>query len=356
MSDIKFDAAGNDIIKYSKLVSAEPEMKKIFQLIDCVAPTDATVLILGESGTGKELIAQAICERSKRAAKPFIAVNCSAVPDELIESHLFGHSKGSFTGATADMEGKFKQADGGTLFLDEIGDMSLKMQAKILRALETREIQPIGSSKNIKIDVRVIAATNKNLEEAVPAKEFRSDLYFRINEVMIKLPPLRERKNDLHLILMEMIEEYNKEFNKKIASVTIAALGLLQNHTWPGNIRELRNVVKRTMLLMNPETEKIFVEHLPFQVTEEALQSAEANKNLNMANSLINFLISQSSDGLAKLDPEKLLPLDYLEGKYIEFVLKATKNNKSKTARILKIDRTTLYEKISKYNIDTNEN
>ena len=331
-------------------------MKAIFELIDRVAPTNATILICGESGTGKELVAQAICERSKRAAKPFVAVNCSAVPDELIESHLFGHSKGSFTGASTNLEGKFKQADGGTLFLDEIGDMSLKMQAKILRALETREIQPIGSSKNIKIDARVIAATNKNLEEAVPAKEFRSDLYFRINEVMIKLPPLRKRVNDLHLILMEMIDEYNKEFNKKITSVTIAALGLLQKHNWPGNVRELRNVVKRAMLLISPETEKLFVEHLPFQVSEGFPQSAKTNKNLNTADSLINFLISQSSDGLTKLDPENLLPLDYLEGKYIQFVLKAAKNNKSKAARILKIDRTTLYEKINKYNIDANEN
>ncbi|HOT74547.1 MAG TPA: sigma-54 dependent transcriptional regulator [Candidatus Wallbacteria bacterium] len=345
----------NEIVKYAKLISSEPEMKKIFSLIDGVAPTDATILILGESGTGKELIAEAIYEKSKRVNKPFVAVNCSAVPDELIESHLFGHLRGSFTGASCDMEGKFKQADGGTLFLDEIGDMSLKMQAKILRALETREIQPIGSSKNVKVDVRVIAATNKNLDEAVAKKEFRSDLYFRINEVMIKIPPLRERINDLHLILMEMIEEYNKEFDKKISAITLAALGLLQKHNWPGNIRELRNITKRTMLLIGPGTEQIFAEHLPVNINADANNSAAESKNLTIADSLLNFLVSQSSDGLTKLNPENLLCLEELEKNYIQFVLKATKNNKSQTARILKIDRTTLYEKISKYKIETGE-
>lgn len=327
-------------------------MKKIFDLIERAAPTDATVLILGESGTGKELVAEAIYEKSKRVNKPFVAVNCSAVPDELIESHLFGHKQGSFTGASADMEGKFKLADGGTLFLDEIGDMSIKMQAKILRALETREIQPIGSSKNIKVDVRVIAATNKNLDEAVAKKEFRSDLYFRINEVAFKIPPLRDRMNDMHLILMEMIEEYNKEFNKKVSSITLATLGLLQMHTWPGNVRELRNTIKRTMLFINESTEQIFAEHLPVQMSGDSGLSASIAKNSAGANPFV-FSASAPQD---PTDADKLLSLDELEGQYIKFVLKAVKNNKTRAAKILKIDRTTLYEKISKYKIETDEN
>jgi len=346
------DITSSEIIKFSKLVSCDTEMKKIFDLIERAAPTDATVLILGESGTGKELVAEAIYEKSKRVNKPFVAVNCSAVPDELIESHLFGHKQGSFTGASADMEGKFKLADGGTLFLDEIGDMSIKMQAKILRALETREIQPIGSSKNIKVDVRVIAATNKNLDEAVAKKEFRSDLYFRINEVAFKIPPLRDRMNDMHLILMEMIEEYNKEFNKKVSSITLATLGLLQMHTWPGNVRELRNTIKRTMLFINESTEQIFAEHLPVQMSGDSGLSASIAKNSAGANPFV-FSASAPQD---PTDADKLLSLDELEGQYIKFVLKAVKNNKTRAAKILKIDRTTLYEKISKYKIETDEN
>lgn len=346
------DITSSEIIKFSKLVSCDGEMKKIFDLIERAAPTDATVLILGESGTGKELVAEAIYEKSKRVNKPFVAVNCSAVPDELIESHLFGHKQGSFTGASADMEGKFKLADGGTLFLDEIGDMSLKMQAKILRALETREIQPIGSSKNIKVDVRVIAATNKNLDEAVEKKEFRSDLYFRINEVAFKIPPLRERMNDMHLILMEMIEEYNKEFNKKVSSITLATLGLLQKHNWPGNVRELRNTIKRTMLFINESTEQIFAEHLPVQMSGDSGLSASIARNSAAANP---FVFSASAPQ-EPTDADKLLSLDELEGQYIKFVLKAVKNNKTRAAKILKIDRTTLYEKIGKYKIETDEN
>jgi len=340
-----------DIIRFGKLVSAEPEMIKIFKLIEGIAPTDATILVLGESGTGKELIAEAIHERSKRVGKPFVALNCSAIPDELIESQLFGHVRGAFTGASMNLTGKFEAASGGTLFLDEIGDMSLKMQSKILRALETREIQPVGSNKNIKVDVRVIAATNKNLEEAVMKKEFRSDLFFRLNEVIMKMPPLRERQNDLHLILWDMVEEYNKEFNKNVEAISLSALGLLQKHTWPGNIRELRNVVKRMMLLIGENTAQIFAEYLPVQLIDDDKSNAGAKLIKEATENIFQSIISDDISDIAKKTPGELPSLETIECKYIDFVLKSVKNNKSKAAQILKIDRTTLYEKIRKFDI-----
>ncbi len=337
-----------EIIRFGRLISAEPKMIEVFNLAQDIAQTDATVLILGESGTGKELMAQAIHERSKRAGKPFIAVNCSAIPDNLIESVLFGHVRGAFTDAVSNLEGKFKEASGGTLFLDEIGDMSPTMQAKILRALENREIQPVGSSKTVKVDIRLLAATNKNLVKAIAEKEFRNDLFYRINEITVNLLPLRERHSDLHLILWDIIQECNKELNKKIESVSLAALGLLQKHDWPGNVRELRNIIKRTMLLIGSHITQIFVEHLPVQFAPDASRNGDAGSCQNTAAPSAEL----NSSALSVFLGDRMLSLEEIEKNYITMVLEKSSNNKSKTARILGIDRTTLYEKLKKYQLD----
>ncbi len=323
-------------------------MIDVFNLAQDIAQTDATMLILGESGTGKELMAQAIHDRSKRAGKPFIAVNCSAIPDNLIESVLFGHVRGAFTDAVSNLEGKFKEASGGTLFLDEIGDMSPTMQAKILRALENREIQPVGSSKTVKVDIRLLAATNKNLEKAIAEKEFRNDLFYRINEITVSLLPLRERLSDLHLILWDIIQEYNKEFNKKIESVSVAALGLLQKHDWPGNVRELRNIIKRTMLLISGHTTQIFVEHLPVQFSPDVSKNGSGESYLAPGAPPVPL----SSSAMNVFLGDRMMSLEEIEKNYISMVLEKNSHNKSKAARILGIDRTTLYEKIRKYRID----
>ena len=336
------------IIRFGRLVSAEPKMIKVFNLAQDIAQTDATMLILGESGTGKELMAQAIHERSKRAGKPFVAVNCSAIPDNLIESVLFGHARGAFTDAVSNLEGKFKEASGGTLFLDEIGDMSPTMQAKILRALENREIQPVGSSKTVKVDIRLLAATNKDLEKAIAQKEFRNDLFYRINEITMTLPPLRERQCDLHLIVWDMIQEYNKEYNKNIESISLSVLGLLQKHDWPGNVRELRNIIKRTMLLISDFTTQVFAEHLPVQFSPDVSKNGAA----------VPFKIPASPESSACSSAmnvfmgDRMMSLEEIEKNYISLVLEKNSFNKSKAARILGIDRTTLYEKIKKYQID----
>lgn len=337
------------IIRFGKLVSAEPKMIDVFNLAQDIAQTDATVLILGESGTGKELMAQAIHERSKRAGKPFVAVNCSAIPDNLIESVLFGHVRGAFTDAVSNLEGKFKEASGGTLFLDEIGDMSPTMQAKILRALENREIQPVGSSKTVKVDIRLLAATNKDLEKAIAAKEFRNDLFYRINEITVTLLPLRRRQCDLHLILWDMIQEYNKEYNKNIESVSLSVLGLLQKHDWPGNVRELRNIIKRTMLLISDFTTQVFAEHLPVQFAPDVARNGATVPAAGMQSAPAPVADSFSMSVFAG---DRMMSLEEIEKNYISLVLEKNSFNKSKAARILGIDRTTLYEKIKKYQIE----
>ena len=336
------------------LVSCEPIMHEIFTLMEKIAVTDATVLVTGESGTGKEVLAQAVHNKSRRSKMPFVALNCAAIPDDLIESELFGHVKGAFTGAALTQTGKFEQANGGTLFLDEIGDMSLKTQSKILRAIETREIQPVGSARSMKVDVRIIAATNKDLSNAVNNKEFRQDLFFRINEITVELPPLRKRQADLHLILWDMVEQYNREFEKNVTGISIPALGLLQKHTWPGNIRELRNVVKRIMILISQASEQIFVEHLPFKLISE-IDGASSEMDAVLIESpktekLCDFYLL-FSEMVQKMNEDSLVPLQELEKNYIEQLLKKYSGNKTRTANKLGVDRTTLYDKIKKYKI-----
>lgn len=242
------------VFNYEEMIYGSEAFSNVLTEIEKVAPTTATVLLLGESGTGKELLARAVHSNSLRNNKPLIKVNCSAIPKELIESELFGHKKGSFTGAINDKIGKFELADGGTLFLDEIGELTLDMQPKLLRFLQEGEIEVVGGAGFKKIDVRVIAATNKNLKEEIEKKQFREDLYFRLNVFPIDIPALRNRKNDIPLLVEHFVDKFNKAYGKNIKFINDEAMNKLKEYEWPGNIRELENLIERASILSNSDT------------------------------------------------------------------------------------------------------
>jgi two-component system nitrogen regulation response regulator GlnG len=246
------------------IVGSSPVMQEVFKIIGQVTASDVTVMITGESGTGKELVARSIWKHSHRAGKPFIAVNCAAIPDNLIESELFGHEKGSFTGATGQRLGKFELCDGGTIFLDEIGDMALATQTKILRVLQAGEIQRVGGTETIKVDVRIIAATNKDLEEMVKAKTFRDDLYYRLNVVRIRMPPLRERPEDIPQIVDFCLQNLVKQKKTRVTKVSPEAMAVLARHKWPGNVRELENVIYRAAVIAQGDA--LLVKDLPAEI------------------------------------------------------------------------------------------
>lgn len=252
--------------KVDFIVSNSPQMEEALNLVGRVAPSQATVLILGESGTGKELFAKAIHYASMRAEKPFIKVNCAALPETLLESELFGHEKGAFTGAVSRRIGRFEQAHQGSIFLDEIGDLSLSLQMKLLRVLQEKEFERVGSNQTIKVDVRVIAATNRNLEEAIKKGTFREDLYYRLNVVTITLPPLRERKEDIPLLIEHFLKKYNAQNKKEIIGLTKEARDLLMQYDYPGNVRELENIIERAVVLCPGKI--ITVNDLPLNLRE----------------------------------------------------------------------------------------
>ncbi|MFC1571700.1 sigma-54-dependent transcriptional regulator [Candidatus Margulisiibacteriota bacterium] len=301
---------------YLNLIGKTEAMKKVFNLIDKIAATESTVLVTGESGTGKELVAHAVHRGSSRAKKPFIVVNCAAIPESLIESELFGHERGAFTGAMERKEGKFELADGGTIFLDEIGCMKSSLQSKMLRVLQDNVIERVGGGKPIQVDVRVIAATNLDIEETVKKREFREDLYYRINVMRVHLPPLRERKDDVPLLLGYFVEKYNKELKKKIKGFNKCALGLLMEYDWPGNVRELQNMVERVVAL-SENKEEIPAEDIPME---------------NASHNIVKKGLKE-----ATMDFEK---------RYIKNVLCETGGNQTKAADVLSINRTTLIAKI----------
>ena len=301
---------------------------KLQEYIDLVAPTDMSVLIRGESGTGKEYVAKSIHEKSKRSGKPFISIDCGTLSKELAGSELFGHIKGSFTGAVADKRGQFEEASGGTLFLDEIGNLSYEVQVKLLRALQERIIQPIGANKQIKVDVRVIAATNDDLLGSSAGGDFREDLYHRINEFEILVPPLRERGGDLNLFVDFFIKKANKELERDVKWLDEEVTAVFESYEWPGNLRELKNVIKRMVLLTQGDT--VHASALP----DDMVQSLK--NNVNSYDISGDDLKSQS---------------EAHERQLIIEVLQKVKYNKSKAAQLLNIDRKTLYNKLDKYQI-----
>jgi two-component system nitrogen regulation response regulator NtrX len=319
-----------------KMVGASKALEDVHRLVARVAPTQASVLITGESGTGKELVARAIHRNSQRVGKPFVKVNCAAIPEELIESELFGHVKGSFTGATKDQVGKFVRADGGTIFLDEIGDMSIKTQAKVLRVLQDGDVEPVGAAKTVHADVRVIAATNKSLPEEIEQGHFREDLYFRLNVVPLHLPALRERRDDIDALIEHFSETFCLENNFPIKKFSTAALAALRELPWRGNVRELRNAVER-VLIMTPG-ESVEVAHLP---PEMGLALAPGQPVIP------DGVIGVDHDG-ASLQQFK----DTAERAYLVTKLRANEWNIAATAKAIETPRSNLYKKLESYAID----
>ncbi len=315
-----------DRFDFSRIIAASPKMKNLLETLAMVAPSDATVLIMGESGTGKEVIANAIHHNSPRAGEPFIKVSCAALPETLLESELFGHEKGAFTGAVARREGRFQLAHGGSIFLDEVGEMSPALQTKLLRVLQEKEFEPLGGARTVKVDIRVIAATNRDLEREVKEGRFREDLYYRLNVVPIVLPPLRERREDIPLLADHFLALFREKNGKPIKAISGKALDLLVRYDWPGNVRELENVIERAVILCR----------------DEVLVPADLPPQIRM-------LSEQEGD-----DPPAIrsgMSLDEMERALIVKTLDETGGNRTRAAEILGINRRTLQNKLRQYGL-----
>lgn len=312
----------------TEIIGNHPEMLSIMETVTRVAPTNARVLIMGENGTGKELVARKLHELSKRAGEPFVEVNCAAIPEELIESELFGHEKGSFTGAVSQRIGKFELADGGTLFLDEVGDMSLSAQAKVLRVLQESVFERVGGTETKRVDVRVLAATNKNLIEEAGKGRFREDLFYRLNVVPIRIPPLRERASDIKMLAEYFLREVAGELGRSLKKLSPDALDALMAYSWPGNVRELRNLIERLCILTSGDV--IRRDDLPALTI---VREEDARKD---------------PFGLRTYQEFK----DFMEKEYLERKLRENNGNVSRTARQLDMQRSNLYKKLEKYGID----
>ena len=322
------------IAKEYDMVGSSPEISLLKEQIAIAAPTSGWVLITGENGTGKELVARAIHNQSRRREKPFVEVNCAAIPEELIESELFGHERGAFTGATTQRKGKFDLAHEGTLFLDEIGDMSLKTQAKVLRILQERKFERVGGSKTIEVDVRVIAATNKDLEEEIRQGSFREDLYYRLNVLPFHVPPLRERGEDIPRLVNHFLDYFCSKEGRETKTITPAALATLQGYSWPGNVRELKNIVER-LVIMTPDT-SIQETHLPPSMRSKKPQPSDLRVTSLVGVDAANFKE-------AKEEFEK------------EFILQKLEEhdwNISRTAEAIDIERSNLHRKIKSFGIE----
>ncbi len=314
-----------------EIIGNNEKFRQVLEMARKVARTDATVLITGESGTGKELVARYIHNLSKRARNKFVAVNIGAIPEEIVESELFGYEKGAFTGADKKKIGFFKEADGGTIFLDEIGEASKKLQVRLLRVLQYGEFYPLGSTKLERVDIRVIAATNKDLLELVKEKKFREDLYYRLNVIHIDLPPLRERKDDIPLLVNHFLKKFAEKYGSEPKTITRRALNALINYSWPGNIRELENVIESMFILTPGDT--IDIDALPRNIKDE-LQ--------------IDHISEEDIDAMT---PESVLTLDEVERRYILKALEVFNWNRKKAAEALGIDASTLYRKLKSYGI-----
>ena len=364
-----------------------PQIEELLQTITMVAPTDLSVLITGESGTGKEVVANAIHQLSKRKNKPLISVNCGAIPEGILESELFGHEKGSFTGAIAQRKGYFEAADGGTIFLDEIGEMPLNTQVKLLRVLETSEIMRVGGSRPIKVDVRIIAATNKDLETAVENNEFRRDLYFRLKAITLHIPPLRKRKEDIPLLVKKFSEEFARKNQINFKGFAPEAIELLKEYNWPGNVRELKNFVETAIILnkgeivhssyvrqtLNLQQKFVSSDNLPVplnktpdQAERELIYRTLISLKLDvteikqmlaqMIQTQVDFMRRQASFHATPVEAEneqevKPTSLSAMERELIKETLKKFNGNRRKTAKALQISERTLYRKLHEYGL-----
>ena len=316
---------------FENIITADPKMQDVFRLVTKVMNNTITVLIYGESGTGKELIARAIHYNGDRKDKPFVIVNCASIPRELLESELFGHERGSFTGAHQLKKGKFEIANGGTIFLDEVGELEMLLQAKLLRVIQEKEFERVGGTELIKTDVRIISATNRDLKIAVEEKEFREDLYYRLNSFPIYVPPLRQRKGDVLVLAEYFINEFNKKLGKEIKGFTKRALKLIYEYDWPGNIREMENTIERCLIIT--ENEVVDVEDLPSH-----LRTAENMASVDYAGPLFSN--------------ETIVPFEKLKEEAIRHALKVTKGNIVEAAKRLHLGRATIYRLMEKYSIE----
>lgn len=321
----------NDNSQQNAIIGRSPKMQEVFDLVEKVADCDSTILITGETGTGKGLVAKAIHQNSKRKNKPFISINCGAIPENLLESELFGHVRGAFTGATVSKSGKFELAHGGTVFLDEIGDMSSDLQVKVLKVLEEGEFEQVGGAKTLKADVRVIAATHRDLPEEVKNGNFRQDLFYRLYVIPIGLPALRDRKSDIPYLASYFMQMSNHQNNRQLEGISGEALGVMVSYSWPGNVRELRNVVERLVVLIG--SGKISANDLPKEL--KAANGYAATQSIEISDDGISL-------NSAVTEFEKDLILQSLE---------KTKWVKNKAAKLLQLNRTTLVEKIKRHRI-----
>jgi len=310
-------------------------MRQLFETIEKVSATDSTVIIYGESGTGKELVAKAIHFNSARKNQNLVAVNCGAIPEELLESELFGHEKGAFTGAIRNRIGRFELAQGGTIFLDEIGDMSPALQVKLLRIIQEKQFERIGGVKTIDADVRVITATNQNLEAAVEDKKFREDLFYRINVIPIHIPPLRERKLDIPILANHFLAKFNQINNKAVKTITPEAMHLFMRYSWPGNVRELQNLMERIVVIK--ETGEVCADDLPGKMHTVSEKQAMQGAEISLPEEGVDF-----NEVVSNFEKELLMK-----------ALKKTGGVKNSAARLLKLNRTTLVEKLRRFNILT---
>jgi DNA-binding NtrC family response regulator len=319
--------------RFENLIGVSPGLRDVLDAVAKVADTDSTVLVTGESGTGKELIARALHYNSRRADRTFVTVNCGAIPEELLESELFGHVKGAFTNAVSHREGRFAVADGGTIFLDEIGDMSPTLQVKLLRVLQDRTFEPVGSSKTVKVNVRVVAATNQDLEASIREGRFREDLFYRLNVIPIHVPPLRERREDIPLLVQHFLANVARERDRKVDGISPEALECLCAHAWPGNVRELENLIERLVVLRGEG--RLELEDLPPSLRRSAGESVSPAAPRLPASGL------SFHDVVNRLETDLILQ-----------ALERTRGNKNQAARLLRLNRTTLLEKIKKKGLE----
>lgn len=318
---VKEESGDAKYINISNVVGKSEKMLKVFKLIGRAAPTSSSILIEGESGTGKEVVARSVHINSPRADKPFIPISVAAIPEQLLEAELFGHEKGAFTGALFARDGLFTEAEGGTLFLDEVGEIPLQLQPKLLRVLQEHEVRRIGSTSSKIVDVRIIAATNRNLQQMVKEKLFREDLFYRLSVIRIELPPLRERREDISLLIEYFVNKYSRLHNKKISGISDELLSTLVRFEWPGNVRELENFIDRTIALATGPVLSLSDVEMPTTMTRDGSWSDHLPTNLS---------------------------LDEVETEYIQRVLKGCNNNYLEAARILKVNKSTLYRKLGK--------